>query len=59
MSMCELRQDYWLLWLTYKKMIVTRLLIVGWVWNFVCGMYAGWQVIGASVKVIPKSFQSL
>ena len=26
----------------------------GLVWNFVCGMYGGLNVIGASLKVIPK-----
>ena len=38
---------------------IFRRQIVGLVWNFECGMYCGWYVIGASLKIIPDSFQSL
>ena len=35
---------------------VSGLLIVGLVWNFVCGMYDGWGVIDAKLKVMSESF---
>ena len=38
---------------------IFRRQIVGLVWNFECGMYCGWYLIGASLKIIPDSFQSL
>ena len=38
---------------------MSRLLIVGLIRNFVCGMYGGWYVIGASLKVIHESLLSL
>ena len=59
--MCELRQDHWLLWLTYKKLIILYIsfLIVVLVLNFVVGMFGRWYVVGASLKEIPESFQSL
>ena len=60
MSIRELRQDHWIYWQSYKKLIILPfgfcLLIF---FDFVCGMYVGWYVIGASLNVITESFGSL
>ena len=46
MSMCELRQDHRLLWLTYKiDQFVSQLLIVGLVWYFVWDLDGRWFAI--------------
>ena len=62
--MCELRQDHWLLWVTYKKLIslyigVSWLLIVGLVWNFVCDFYGKWLAILCGMKAALESLESL
>ena len=35
---------------------VSQFLIAGLTWNFVCGIYGRWYVIGASLEVIPEGF---
>ena len=59
--MCKLRQDHWLLWLTYKKIdqFVSWLLIVGLVWNFVCDFYGRWFAILCNMKAALESLESL
>mgnify|MGYP001800266505 FL=1 len=59
--MCELMQDHWLLWLTYKKIyqFLSRLLIVGLVWNFICDFYGRMFAILCNMKAVLKSLKSL
>ena len=59
--MCELMQDHWLLWLTYKKIyqFLSRLLIVGLVWKFICDFYGRLFAILCNAKAVLKSLKSL